>query len=204
VCYNKDCSFKDDVLRYERESQSFIIVNRQNWINTRFNKIQASHIERIDYYIGNDIDVVEIGDKTDSTNSVSYVSNTCYLRFMRRAVFCVTENDWYDVIFRPRCNDDLNVFIVYLKELVHPSVAITQVKSIDISKQIVNHLQQKCITHKVDNDKLRKREDKVLFMYPMDEPDNIHRISISSDDLKTLNPKTWLNDKIIKLYLTML
>ena len=204
VCYNKDCSFKDDVLRYDRESQSFIIVNRQILINTRFKKIKASHIERIHYYIGNDIDVIEIGDKTDSTSNVSYVSNTCYLRFMRRAVFCVTENDWYDVVFRPRCNDDLNVFIVYLKELVHPSVAITHVKSIDISKQIVNHLQQNCITHKVDNDKLRKREDKVLFMYPMDEPDNINRISISSLDFKTLNPKTWLNDKIIKLYLTML
>ena len=70
VCYNKDCYFNDDVLRYECESQSFIIVNmqRQNWIDTRFTKIQASRIERIEYYIGNDIDVIKTGDKTDSTN----------------------------------------------------------------------------------------------------------------------------------------
>ena len=93
---------------------------------------------------------------------------------------------------------------MYLEDLAHASVTITHVKSIDISKQIVNHLQQNCITHKVDNDKLRRHEDKVLFLYPIGETENKHRISITSSDLKTLNPKTWLNDKIIKLYLTML
>ena len=124
VFYNNKCSIKNDMLRYERESQSFIIVNKQNLTNDRFKKIQVSDLESIDYYIVSDIDVIEIGDKSDSTNSLSCISNTFYLRFMRLDVFCDFENDWYDVIFRPRCNDDLSVLLIYLKEVVNTTVSI--------------------------------------------------------------------------------
>ena len=206
VSYNDQCFTNDDMLSYDRYTDSLMIKNRETGKNNRFNNIQLSHIQTVQYFIGNDNDEFEIIEESVNTKSRLISSNKSYLRLKRDVRFSNMKKEWYDVIFRPRCTLDLTVFMFYLKELVHKSTEVEEVDSHYIVSKHVKHLEDACRQTTGGSETLITRQkDKVLFNYPNNKVDKkIPTISIYNTDLQCLNPRIWLNDKILHLYFTML
>ena len=138
VSYNDKCFTYDDMLSYDRYTDSLMIKNRETGKNNRFNNIKYQ------YFIGNDNDEIEIIEESVTTKSRLISSNKSYLRLKRDVRFSNMKKEWYDVIVRPRCTLDLTVFLFYLKELVHKTTEVEEVDSNYIVSKHVKHLEDAC------------------------------------------------------------